>query len=451
MNFRNLFSGLHVSVQVLLGLLIVILSYAVGRAYHWRFDLSEGRVYSLAPETVQVLRELQSVPIRVLAFFADEQPSRHELSNLLVEYAFQHPNFHFEFYDPDRAPAKAKMYQVDAYGTLVVEAGGERQSTKQVSEEAITNLLVKLWKRERKVIRFATGHGEPSVRETAQKTGYGLFRQALLDANYEVKETVLLREGAGEDTALLVLAGPQIDLTSQEREILRAFLNEGGNLLMLVDPVKPGEGGNIKEFLLTYGVELGDNVVVDKVSKLFGADYLVPLVTDYRPHEITGGFRVATLFPIVRSVRKAVTRAGNLEVVEIAWTGPGSWAETNLKDLEDGSAEFQKGEDGASPVPILVAVSRKDGKGRQVISGDSGFVTNGYLGVAGNKDLALNLVAWLTHDETRLTIRPRSREATPLFLKQEDQTFLLYGTVFGLPAFFLATGTGVFIFRRRYH
>ena len=74
-----------------------------------------------------------------------------------------------------------------------------------------------------------------------------------------------------------------------------------------------------------------------------------------------------------------------------------------------------------------------------------------HLYKAFNKDFILNVIAWLAGDELAISIRPRSREATPLYLKETDQQFLFYGPVLGLPFSFFVAGTCVFFWRKRFH
>lgn len=449
--FKNLSSGFHFGILLSSVLLIAVFSYLVLNTYHRRFDLSEGKVYSLSPQTVQVLDGLKSEPIHVYAFFREDQPAKSLLGNLLKEYAYHHRNFHYEFYDPDRMPAKAKQYRIDAYDTIVIETKGKRGKTKQITEEAITNVLANLLRQKTKRIVFDAKHGGPAINEEKDKAGFGFLHQKLVDSDYEVKESLLLRDKISKGADLFVLGGPHVDLVPEELKIIRDYLEQGGSVLFLVDPVDLGEGKNLEQFLLEYGVQLGHDVVVDKLSKLFGADYLIPLITEYKPHAITRGFRLACFFSIARSVKKAFKVPSGFEVQEIAFTGAGSWGETDLKDLGEGKAEFDNKQDQAGPLPIVVAVTKTTGKGRLVVIGDSDFVTNGFLNLSGNKDFILNVIAWLAGDELAISIRPRSREATPLYLKETDQQFLFYGPVLGLPFSFLMTGTCVFFWRRRFH
>ncbi|MBI1978322.1 MAG: Gldg family protein [Candidatus Omnitrophica bacterium] len=449
---KSAFSNFHFAIFVLTALLIAVFAYLIARNYRHRFDLSEGKVYSLAPQSLQVLEALQSEPIRVYAFFREDLPSKAFLEDLLKEYAYRHPRFHYEFYDPDRVPGKVKQFGIDTYGTTVIEVKGKREKTNQITEEAVTNILAKLLREEAKRLTFTKEHGGPSLAEEKEVRGYGLLKKKLVDFNYEVQETILLRDKISRGTDLLVLGGPKVDLLLEELDLIRKYVDGGGNLLALIDPVNPGEGKNLEQFLKGYGIQLGSDVVVDKLTTVLGGDFLMPMVTEYKPHAITKGFRLTSFFPIARSVRQVQKTSENLEVTEIAWTGPGSWAETDLKNLEVGKVAFDPKKDEKGPVPLAVAVQKKEGTGgRVVVFGDSDFVTNGRLNLSGNKDLFLNTIAWLSGDELAIAIRPRARKITPLYLKETDQEFVFYVPVLGLPLAFLLAGTSVVFWRRRFH
>lgn len=449
MKLRNFVSSIHFVFIIAAALSIAIFSYLILQYYHVRFDLSESKIYSLSPQSIQLLNELKSEPVRVWAFFKEESPRRQVLESLLKEYASRHKKFKYGFYDPDRMPAKAKQYKIDHYDTFVVELKDKQEKLSQVSEGAITNALAKLWSQEVKRIIFAGGYGGPPFHEEKEKFGYGLLVQRLIDANYKVKEAYLLRDKLAKGDHLLVLGGPRVDLLPEEIAVIRDYLNHGGHLMVLADPVNPGEGGHLEKFLLEYGIHLSDNVIVDKLSKLFGADFLIPLITEYKPHAITKGFQLACFLSIARSVRKADQAPDGIEVTELAFTGVGSWAETDLRNLSDGKAEFDERKDQSGPVSVAVAANLKSG-GRIVVIGDSDFASNAYLNLSGNRDFLLNSVAWLMGDERAISIPPRERQATPLYLKETDQQYLFYVPVMGLPIVFLMMGTGVFFWRRRF-
>ena len=139
-----------------------------------------------------------------------------------------------------------------------------------------------------------------------------------------------------------------------------------------------------------------------------------------------------------------------IEVTELALTGAGSWAETNLEALSEGEAEFDKKRDFPGPLPVAATASIK-GKGRVLVIGDSDFATNGFLNFSGNKDFLLNSISWLVGDERAISIRPRERQVTPLYLKETDQEYLFYVPVLGLPISFLLIGGVISFARRRFH
>ena len=229
MKFRNLISGFQLAILLSSALLIAVFGYLVFRTYHHRIDLSKGKVYSLSSQTLQILEAFKTEPIHVYAFFRDDQPKA-VLENLLKEYAYRYRFFHYEFYDPDRMPAKTKEFQVDDYGTIVIEAKGHREKTKQVTEEAITNLLSRLLHQKAKRIIFDAKHGGPQMDDEKEKNGFGLLRKKLMDSNYEVKESVLMRGGIPKGTDLFLIGGPHMDLLPEELKVVRSYSAQGGSV-----------------------------------------------------------------------------------------------------------------------------------------------------------------------------------------------------------------------------
>src|SRR3970282_1618241 len=159
----------------------------------------------------------------------------------------------------------------------------------------------------------------------------------------------------------VVLAGPRKDLVADERAALSAYLDEGGALVALVDP---GEFPEIAGLLGREGVGLGDEIVVDRLSKVFGADILVPVVTAYPETDVTRGFRLATMFPLARPVLFLSPAPRGAERSNVAATGPGSWGErdTHLL-LAERKAVENRGVDREGPLALAVMTERPAGKG----------------------------------------------------------------------------------------
>ena len=74
---------------------------------------------------------------------------------------------------------------------------------------------------------------------------------------------------------------------------------------------------------------------------------------------------------------------------------------------------------------------------------------NAYLGFQGNKDLVMNMVNWLSAEESLISIRPKSQEHQTLDMNQRQMGRLLYLGVFGVPLVIILIGAGVWWRRRR--
>lgn len=72
------------------------------------------------------------------------------------------------------------------------------------------------------------GHGELELGET--------FTSAVADENVELRDLTLIsgeNQGIPEDAAAIILYVPQTDITDEELEMLKTYLNNGGNILLM--------------------------------------------------------------------------------------------------------------------------------------------------------------------------------------------------------------------------
>jgi ABC-type uncharacterized transport system involved in gliding motility auxiliary subunit len=432
----------------LAGLLFLVcaLVYGIFERYNLMLDATEKKMFTLSAKTQDVLESLGKETLQVKAFFKDDQPGRVFLEDLLRLYAEAHPSFRYEFVDPDRKPGEAKRYGVDEYGTVIVEKGERKERFTELTEEALTNAILKLAQARQKTVAFVTGHGEKLLSDE-KEAGLAHFRGRLESENYVIRELVLARDAVPSDIDVLVAAGPTTDWHPEEIKILSGFIEAGGHALLLLDPVE-APLVKLAEWLTGYGVILGQDVVIDKLSRLFGADYLIPVVTSYGDHPVTRNYNVASFLPFTQSVTvKDPPQAYHL--TELAFTSQGSWAERDWEQIKKGQVSFSEG-DLAGPVCLAVAAEKQNSDMRLVIFGDSDFADNAHFYLSGNKDLVLNTVAWLSGEEKLVTIRPKAREASPLLLSESAQKWIFAVPVFALPLLSLSSGVAVVLYRRKY-
>lgn len=431
---RLVWGNALVSLGLMLCLLALLNFLAAAHRVAW--DLTREGLHTLSPQTRKVLRTLGRT-VHVTAFFQQGSPEEERFRQLVDAYRRRCRHLEVEFVDPDRHPALAKRYGVVRYGTVVLECGDKQVSITALTEEELTNALLRVTAKERPLVCFLSGHGEHGLEDEGRE-GYSTLRRALRGQGFEVRELVLAREGrVPPGCRVLVIAGPQRPPLRAELRALRAYLREKGGLVLLLDPGAP------KEFEgLVPGVRFGSGVVIDTLSRAVGGDYAIPVVTEYTSHPIVRDFRLATFFPLARPVEPAPEVPQGVTVEALARTSPHSWEEHDLKGRQ---VSFDPGRDRRGPLPLAVAVS---GKARAVVVGDSDFASNAYYYLSGNGDLLLNAIAWLARQEKLIAIRPRRPTFSPLYLRP-DQLRVLFACLVMLPPLLAAAaGAGVW-WRRR--
>ena len=417
---------------------IVTMVNFLGNRYAERIDLTEGQLHSVSDLTVETLKGLDR-DVEALAFM--EGGEQAELELLLAELETVGSRFSYEFVDPDRDPVRTEAYGIRRYNTLVLQSGDKQQKVTELKEREIVNALLKLTRDRQDKIYLTVGHGER--RPGNEPQGLGLLQTRLADIDYSVGDSLFLArdQAVPEDCAVLVVAGPRTPFFAVEVEAIRAYLGEGGAVLLLLDPLY--ESG-LEGLMGEWGVSLGDDFVIDTsgIGSLFGLDFTTPVSVSYGDHPVTAKHQgMMTFFQLGRSVHLA-EKAGR-EATALVLTSEAGWAESDLGVLEsegDHTVKLDEGVDQPGPVTMAVAVQGQGQEGRLVVFGDSDFTTNQYFDTQGNGDLALNALSWLAEDEALISIRPREPGHNPIALTESDSEWIFWISVILYPALIALVG-----------
>lgn len=450
--------GLGAVVGVLAFLALVIFLGSLAGRHHLLWDVSRTGLHTLSPQTLQVLRSLKE-PVEALAFFQAVEMDRESTKQLLTRMHYHSSKFTYRMVDPNQDPTLAERYKVNAYGTVVLVAGKRHETVKAVDEQNLTNALIRVTKKEEKVIYWVIGHGERSL-EDEGKTGYSLLLASLKQQNYQVKPLLLATaKKMPADAAAVVLAGPRKPLAEVETKRLGDYLAQGGRALILLDPQYDG---GLTQWLKARGVTLGNDLVVDLGSREYGKSPFAPVSAAYADHAITRPLaNTLTFFTVARSVTPAQNAPAGFKVIPLVISSKMSWAETDLQGMRQKAPEFDKGSDTPGPVSLGVVVTlpppatKPDPKGPDptggelVVIGDSEFAANPDLGQVGNRDLILNCISHLAQEADLVSLRPKQAggEAMVLGLFQARTVFWLPVVV--VPLIFAVIGVVVVLKRRR--
>lgn len=458
--------GAVATVSVLVVLAIMVAVNYLSARQNKRWDLTTNKQNSLSEQTIKVLKGLDA-PVKFTVF--DKQTELDRFRGRLDAYGYESKQVSADYIDPDTKPIVAKQFDVQQYGTVVIDYKGRRERVTSDSEQDLTNGLIKAVSGKERNVYFLQGHGEKDPMRT-ERDGYSAVADSLKRDNYKVDKLVLaqLKDVPADATAVIV-AGPTSDLLPEELEALKRYLAKAGKLMVLIDPAiaasKTPELPNIQALLKDWAIELGKNVVVD----ISGAtnEPSIAVAAGYPTHPITERFSTLTVYPLARSVEPVAGGVNGHTAQPIVQTSQRSWAESDLATLTSEKGVAMEPEKGDKPGPVTIgaavsapseppapaagqaapAADAPKPETRVVVFGDSDFATNAYGGVSGNPNLFANAVNWLTQQENLIAIRPKAAEDRRVAMTARQQTMVFLTSIFLMPA--IVFGAGIYTWWRR--
>ncbi|MFQ6675297.1 MAG: GldG family protein [Fidelibacterota bacterium] len=452
-----------VVIVLVIGIIGLLNSLSV--RHSWRIDSTSQKRFSLSEQTVKILRNLEE-KVTLTAFV--DQTQTGEMEDRLREYGHYSGKFRYEIIDPIKEPAKVREFfgpdkQYLDLPTLLLRTEGSKdwpgkeEEIHSVEEEAVTNALIKVTRKEREKIYFVLGHGEKTIfPDEPGMEGYQFVRENLEKQYFDVDELSLFQEDeVPGDGDVVVIAGPLRNLAPNEIKALGRFLDQGGSVMALLDPeVDVG----LDSLLEAWNVIPDHDMVLESHSSfvLSAAGLsrqsnvsIAPSSAEYGDHTITRDFRYATSFIKARSLTIVDEESDTFNTTPLVYTSRNSWGETDLERLFSEGKVSQDEDDIPGPTIVAAAVERtRDPKGRFVLVGDSDFASDVYVQQApGNMDFFLNAVSWLAEEEDLISVRPKNPENRPLTMTVKQQRLTLFLLIILLPL--AAVRWGLHVYTKR--
>jgi ABC-type uncharacterized transport system involved in gliding motility auxiliary subunit len=469
-NFRSLLGqrstryGASAVVYSLLFIVLVAGANYLGHRHHKRWDVTEGGVYTLSPQSTKVADALQN-DLAMTAFV--EGGINPGLESLLESYTYANPGrVKIRLVDPDKEPALVDQMKITTAPSVNLQYGNESFVVTQPTEETITNGIIRVSRSTKKVVYFVEGFGQALTSAEDDPKGYAAAKLALQQENYEVKPLLLPSvEKIPDDASVVVMPGVGQPLTDTAIAALDGYLKAGGHLFMLVGPRQGDE--KLATFLDTWGAKLGNDIVLDQEVRLFEGPRvgMQPLAKEYGQHPITQELKDYTVFPQTRTVDPDAAGKKGLAATTLVKTSASSWGETAVDDVFTKGVARLDDTDKKGPLSVAVAATAKlkdmgitpaasEGQkapeeARLVVVGtpraaDSQTFTQSRT----NGDLFLNAVGWLVGQEELVSIRSRSVRASRAEFSPSQAGQLFYLSVLIIPELMVALGIAVW-WRRR--
>ena len=455
--------GTTVMAAIFIGIILFVNAISIG-SYH-RFDATSLAQFTLAPQTKEVLTELNT-PVQALCFFVPNDPYglTTYATALLTEYQNYTDQLSVEYIDPDEHPDQARAYGVTQYQTVVFESQDRRRLVSPAelvtyddsgnlsgiqAEHPFTSAILEVSGKVQKKVYFLTGHGESSI-----SSEYSYAAEGLRDDLYIVGTLNLIKTPSiPEDCAALLIVAPRQSMISSEIEIIKHYLNSGGQVLILINPGFPQDIGQL---VSSWGADIEDGTAIDASSYL-DPNKDIPTVTQER---CAFGLP-ATYFPGAVALipqEEAQEREGH-EMMPLVWTTKESWLEQDIDPEQEPTFNEETEREGPFSLGILIAAAPTEGPDggeptaeskvvRLVVIGDSDFASNAHYYNGNNSDLFLNSVSWLTEETELISIRHNVLPFRRLVVGPEAASFINYSSIGLLPLIILIVG-GIIWWRRR--
>jgi ABC-type uncharacterized transport system involved in gliding motility auxiliary subunit len=448
--------------------------------YTYEADWTANNRNSLTGPSVKLVETLDG-PVTITAWAREDQALRKSIRDFVARYQRAKPDVTLAFRNPDTAPQQARELGITTDGTLVLEYQGRTEQVANPREQPVTNALARLARQGGRKVVFLAGHGERSP-EGRANFDLGTYGRELGNKGIELDTLNLAKTPRiPDDTQLLVIASPKVSYLPGEAELVRDYVEDGGNLLWLAEP---GGMPSLDPVAETLGISFLPGTVVDPTTQLFGIqDPSYSLVTDYPDSGPTSGLSAVTLYPQAAAV-ESDNDGNHWQVNRVLTTAARTWTETGELTGELNFDEDSR--ERAGPLTIGLSLTRKlsaddpesgnepggqkDGADKQagetgkpagepaengtartqrvLVIGDGDFLSNQFLGNGANLDLGVRMINWLVGDDRFIEIPPRAAPDTGLNLSNTASAVIAVGSMIVLPLL-LALAGGVIWWRRR--
>ncbi len=476
---------------------IVVMINILARWVPLRMDLTQGQLYSLSKSSRQLVKTLDE-RVLIKAYFSQDLPppyntferyTRDVLSEYerasggRIRYEFVLP---FPAIDFERRAEQANLAPVQfehqggdqltirrAFMGLVLFHRDRSETlplikNPQTLEYEITSRLAKMVDRPKKTIALTRGHGELPWQVHASPLAHELaslfnFTEVTLPAG----ATVPLQADA------VLVMGPRLPFDATSLSALDRWTQNGTPLGLFLDAktFMPGTFGlapletGFKPFLAARGVDWTGRLVIDAQSEAVAISQnvaglsltsnvrypFVPLVSDVaKDHPVTRGLSAVGMPFAVRLERSSAPPTG-VSYTPLLRSSARSWLAP--EDVFAASPDKIPAPIPGQPLGPFVLGVAVEGKGagsseRLVILGSSYILNPQMPEFTGTGALMMNVLAYLSHDDTLAGIRAKVDMWRPLKpLRPASRELVKISLVLGVPL--LAALWGVWRWQRR--
>ena len=422
-------------VSLLLVLAAAGALFQLAARYPAQRDVTQNALNSLEPGSVDALALLKG-PVKITVYATEKDAQLGDIRKLIREFVALYqrykPDLSLSFVDPVKDADAMRKASIKGNGEMVVEYGGRSEHITTLNEQTLSSALLRLAHNKDQLLMYLGGHGERKLDGPANHD-LGEFGARLHQLGYRITSLNLaVAQEVPANTNMLVLTHPQTKLMPGEVNKLLRYIDNGGNLLWLVD-AEPLRG--LEPLAEKLGITFMPGIVIDPASQEMNAPLNWTIGTGYPQHAITRNFDLITVYPDARAL--SIEQNHEWETHMLVEGAARGWVSENRD-----SRRFDKNRAIPGPADLAVTLQRNvnDREQRIIVVGSGAFLANVYSGNGGNLDLGVNMVNWLANEERLIAVQPRAAKDGKIVLSKNQLTVLSVSFLAVLPLLLVAMG-----------
>lgn len=454
-------------------------------------DVTKEKIHTISEQSVNIVKDLKNdINIYVIGL-----SDKDNIFSILDQYKRVSEKIKYEKIDDvtDRLDLATKYGVTNESEIIIVESGEKNKiltiadlytydynTYKEIdlTEEAVTNAILDVTIEKKPQICFLTGHNVYDL-----ESYLGTLRVFLTNEANEIQNVDLLVTGAVPETCdVLVMTTLKDDITEVERDRILDYINKGGKLLIMTDPLfTETEFTNFKAVLDVYGVSIQTNGIIfeqDADKMLYQSPELIRPVIDssseitkYLASDIGACFIDSTKLNF--KTEEELTNLG-VTVQNLVTAGENAFLRTNL-NIPTNTKTEQDEDAGNSVLGAIIKKTIKEATNQEenaveseqkaddgitselIIFANNIFASDLQIPVTNsqqlvgiqfynNKDLVLNSISYLTNRKDTLTIRKNMSSVT--YTATELENRVIQAIIITIPILVVIVGIVVWQVRR---
>ncbi len=456
-----------------------------------KFDITEKKIFTLSDESKKPIKKVKQ-DVNIIVYGYDEHST---LVDLLKQYHKTNSVINYTIITDDENPDLVKKYNLTKDQPVVIVESGDLSKTLtsydfssydyttyqqiDLTENAITNAILNLTIAEKPKIYFLTGHEELSL-EQYLSTILSYLQNEVFD--YE-SLNLLTQNTIPEECSLIAIIAPQKDLIEQEVNLLKDYVNRGGNIIFTSDLLNPENANmpNWQSILDLYGLTVENGIIYETNENSYVANSPLIFFPQIESNSITS--EISTDGSIIMEMAKRIKKVDedkqkelNVTYEDLLKSSDKSYFITDFSENALNSIASQTPE--SSIIALKATKELSDNSNSQedasneestensdeaqtksseiIVIANSTFISNVQSSVASNysqvnlynnADFFLNSVANLTNREDTITVRKEASSSTYAPTNTENNIVLI--VIFVVPLLIIIIGISVWNHRKR--